>query len=95
VYVREFAVPDVEAVVPEVADAVPETAAEVELSEAAAAVLPADPVAAFAESAIGIVGAVGVLKLSSRASAAPVMRRAKLPRLGIGGLLDQYAKRSR
>jgi len=55
--------------------------------------LPAEPEVAPPKAIAGaVIGAAGVLKLSSRASAIPVMRSARLARFGIGGLLDRYCE---
>jgi hypothetical protein len=99
VYVPDLAEPEVEVVVVEPPVAAVEPVVvfgdEVDPVETMVEVLPAAPATALADPPIGALVADGVLKLSNRASAAPVMMSAKLARLGIWILLDQYAKLSR
>jgi hypothetical protein len=93
VYVPDFAEPPLDVVAVELPVVVFDP--EVEPVETLAAVVPAAPAMVFAEPPIGAFVAAGVLKLSNRARAAAVMTSAKLARLGIWILLDQYAKLSR
>jgi hypothetical protein len=93
VYVPDFAEPPLEVVAVEPPVVVFDP--EVEPVETLAVVVPAAPAIVFAEPPIGAFVAAGVLKLSNRARAVAVMTSAKLARLGIWILLDQYAKLSR